>query len=285
MPNIQNKNFKLYTDNQKKVLDLEKKYFNLLFKIFSQQSFSNEMRAIMNDINKNWNRVHTIWGKENVVDLAVERHINFRIYNDPLIRKSITSVYPSVISSDTAFVTNDAVINIDSKTNNVSGNATDWTRQTIGCNQHSFDNKLNFYAQNKKVYVPVTNLLKPYHKSKPVLSFFLSTLYYSDKKNKIDSWYVDSKYKIKPYYDRNPKKKDKSIVRPEFLFNIKLSCMPHMEVSSLFDNNIIDGTKSYIPPDDPNPIGTDAMRVTHDNLKERYDSNGRPWDGFKCWSI
>jgi hypothetical protein len=61
--------------------------------------------------------------------------------------------------------------------------------------------------------------------------------------------------------------------------------MPHREVSSLFDNNIIDGTKSYIPPDDPNPTGTDAMRVTHDNLKERYDYNGKSWDGFKCWSI
>ena len=36
------------------------------------------------------------------------------------------------------------------------------------------DNKLNFYAQRKKTHVPVTSLLKSFHKSKPVLSFFLS---------------------------------------------------------------------------------------------------------------
>ena len=144
MSRNQEKNYKTYTADQKKILDLEKKYFDILFSIFSKQNFQNELRAIMNDINNNWTRVHTLWGKTNVVDLAVERHINFRIYNDPSLKNHILSVYPSVISSDTAFVTKDAVINIDSKTISISGNSNDWKRQVIGCNQTSFNNKLNF---------------------------------------------------------------------------------------------------------------------------------------------
>tara|TARA_B110000259_G_C13921233_1_gene364903 strand:- start:1 stop:855 length:855 start_codon:yes stop_codon:yes gene_type:complete len=284
MPNNQSKNFHTYTKKQKDVLDLEKKYFDILFKIFSQQSFKNELRAIMNDININWDRVHTLWGKTNVVDLAVERHINFRVYNDPLIKNLIKSVYPSVISSDTAFVTNDAVINIDSKTVSVNGNAEDWDRQSLGCNQFSFDNKRNFIAPTKGVPVPVTALLKPYHKEKPVLSYFLSTLYLNDEDNQKDSWYEDSKHKIKPYYEKS-KRKDKTDVRPEFLDNIKFSCVPHNEISGLFDNNIIDGNKGYKPPNVPIPTGTSSSRITHECLKERYDSKGVPWVGFKSWAI
>ncbi len=283
MSSNQNPDFQIYTAKQKQVLDLEKKYFDILFSIFSKQNFLNELRAIMNDINQNWERIHDLWGKTNVVDLAVERHINFRIYNDPLLQKHITSVYPSVISSDTAFVTKDAVINIDSKTVNIKTNSKDWNRQVIGCNQTSFDNKLNFYAKNKKTYVPVTSLLKSFHKSKPVLSFFLSTLYHIDELNQKDSWYDDSKHSEKPYYSN--KTKDKTIVKDEYLDNIKFSCMPHNEISSLFKFDIVSGGKSYKPANVPKPTGTSSVRVDHDSLKKRYDSQGIYWEGFKTWSI
>ena len=116
MPNKQSKNFNTYTKKQKDVLDLEKKYFDILFKIFSQQSFKNELRAIMNDINSNWDRVHTLWGKTNVVDLAVERHINFRVYNDPLIKNLIKSFFCKIneveLSSENS--TSIVLINLES---------------------------------------------------------------------------------------------------------------------------------------------------------------------------
>lgn len=283
MSRNQEKNYKIYTADQKKILDLEKKYFDILFSIFSKQNFQNELRAIMNDINNNWTRVHTLWGKTNVVDLAVERHINYRIYNDPSLKNYILSVYPSVISSDTAFVTKDAVINIDSKTISISGNSNDWKRQVIGCNQTSFNNKLNFYARDKNMNIQVTSLLKPIHKSKPVLSFFLSTLYYIDEINQKDSWYEDSQHPIKPYYSK--KTKDKTVVKQEFTDNIKFSCMPHYELSSLFNFDIISGVKSYKPANVPKPKGTSSVRVDHDSLKKRYDSMGKYWEGFKSWSI
>ena len=279
----QNKFFNSYTYNQKKVLDLEKKYFNILYQIFSQQSFSKELQAIMNNINKDWIKIRKIWDKPNVVDLAVERHINYRIYNDPLLKDSIKSIYPSVISSDTAFITSDAVINIDSKTISIGGNSDDWPRQTVGCNQISFDNKLNFYAQRKKINVPITSLLEPYYEDKPVLSYFLSTLYFIDKKNEIDSWYVDTEHINKPYH--SSKVQDKTTVKEEFLKNIKFACMHHKEISNLFEHKIIDGVKSYKPPDDPKPNGTSSVRVSHESLENRYDSNGNYWKGFKSWTI
>ena len=279
----QNKFFNSYTYNQKKVLDLEKKYFNILYQIFSQQSFSKELQAIMNNINKDWIKIRKIWDKPNVVDLAVERHINYRIYNDPLLKDSIESIYPSVISSDTAFITSDAVINIDSKTISIGGNSDDWPRQTVGCNQISFDNKLNFYAQRKKINIPITSLLEPYYDDKPVLSYFLSTLYLIDEKNETDSWYVDTEHINKPYH--SSKVKDKTAVKEEFLKNIKFACMPHKEVSNLFEHKIIDGVKSYKPPDVPKPTGTSSVRVSHESLENRYDSNGVTWKGFKSWKI
>ena len=78
MPNTQNKSFTKYTPKQKRVLDLEKKYFNILFKVFSQKSFSHSLNQIMIEINSSWQRIHDIWGKANVVDLAVERLINYK---------------------------------------------------------------------------------------------------------------------------------------------------------------------------------------------------------------
>ena len=88
----QNKNFDSYTDNQKTVLDLEKKYFDILHQIFSQKSFNDELKEIMKNINQDWRTIHKVWDKENVVDLAVERHINFRVYNDPLLKDCIKSI-------------------------------------------------------------------------------------------------------------------------------------------------------------------------------------------------
>lgn len=283
MPSLQNKDYKSYTKKQKDILDLEKKYFGVLYSIFSSQSFRSQLRAIMNDINKNWKSIHNLWGKENVVDLAVERHINYTIYNHSSLKKHILSVYPSVISSDTAFVTKDAVINIDSKTISVSGNQNDWKRQTIGSSQTSFDNKLNFRAPNKDLNLQITNLLQPFYKNKPVLSFFLSTLYFTNAISQKDSWYDDSKHKVKPYYGKKTKKN--TIVKKEFTNNIKFSCMPHKEISSLFNFNIVSGVKSYKPPNVPKPFGTDAVRVDHDSLKNRFDSSGVPWEGFKSWLI
>ena len=61
--------------------------------------------------------------------------------------------------------------------------------------------------------------------------------------------------------------------------------MPHYELSSLFNFDIISGVKSYKPANVPKPKGTSSVRVDHDSLKKRYDSMGKYWEGFKSWSI
>ena len=61
--------------------------------------------------------------------------------------------------------------------------------------------------------------------------------------------------------------------------------MPHKAVSYLFDHKIIDGVKSYKPPDVDKPTGTSSVRVKHESLENRYDSNGDYWKGFKSWVI
>ena len=269
---------------QKDILELEKKYFEILYKIFSANTFKIELNAIMQNINANWNVIHGLWGKANVVDLAVERHINFRVYNDPSLKGHINAIYPSVISSDTAFVTHDAVINIDSKTNDVDGNKGDWIRQSVSCNQTSFDNK-DYWSPQKGVFVKPTTLLQPFHDKKPVLSFFLSTLYHSDKVNKIDTWYNDANHKVKPYNKGIKKVEKRTISKEPWRTNIKFSCVPHHDLSPLYDNEIISGVKTYVPPDSPNPIGTSSVRIDHESLKKRLDSKGIPWEGFKNWQI
>ena len=85
-------------------------------------------------------------------------------------------------------------------------------------------------------------------------------LYYSDKKKEIDFWYTKSE-------------------------NIKFSCVPHNVISNLFNYNIVDGVKSYNPSNSPSPKGTWAVRITHESLKNRYDSCGKYWEGFKSWTI
>jgi hypothetical protein len=125
--------------------------------------------------------------------------------------------------------------------------------------------------------------LEPYYNSKPVLSFFLSTLYYIDEKNQIDSWYKDADHIIKPYH--KDEVTNKTVVKDDFLKNIKFACMPHYEISNLFNYNIIKGVKSYKPADVPKPTGTASVRVAHENLKNRYDSNGNYWKGFKSWTV
>lgn len=284
MPNLmQCSNHQSYTQDQMIVLDLEKKYFEILYKIFSSIQFQDELKSLINDINRRWERIYTHWGKENVVDLAVERHINYMVYNHKLLKGKIQTIYPSVISSDTAFVTSDAVINIDSKTVNVAGNPRDWTRQNVGCNQTSFDNKMNFYAPDKKINVQIGAFLaSENHHGKPVLSYFLSTLFHSDKQKKMDSWYDDSKHSSKPY---NKKNKNKSRVNELFLNNIKFACMPNAKVSSLYNYDIVSGVKGYVPPNVPNPSSTASVRVQFESLKNRFDSKGRSWDGVKEWKI
>ena len=43
--------------------------------------------------------------------------------------------------------------------------------------------------------------------------------------------------------------------------------MPHRSFSDLFEYRIVDGLKTYDPPDVPNPSGAKSVRIEHETAK------------------
>ncbi len=252
------------------------------------------------------------WDKKNKVQLPCQRIINYIVMKK---LKEITGVYNSAISSDIAFETNDAIINIDSKTVSSTGNEGDFESLFFGPNQSSFKNKN--YGVNEDKYpglpsnfeLPSIDILT----KKPVLTFFLM-IKYTDNDNKFE-WYL---------HEDNP--------------NIRLICIPNGEISYLFNNDIISNPKTYsyektenknkkkvdktLPLDHPfknfiniqiftkkgiyisdkketwletnlkgkgkifkKAISTHSVRIDFKTLKIRYDSKQNQWMGVSSWNF
>ena len=260
MPNTQDKNSKSYKKKQKDILILEKKYFILLEKILTHQTFTNELRLLSNSINTITKYVSKNAKKVNPCDLAVQRLLQYRLFIDKSLKGKIVSIYPSTISSDVAFVTKDAVINIDTKTTRLETNKNDWNTKIVGKNQSSFKHKDFIPPQSPNVVAPIHFLLDTEYKNKPVLSFVVSFFYSLDQRSNFFSWCN------------------------QFETNVKFACLPNGNLSKLFKNEIIDGVKQYIDPK-KKWKGTSSVRISHDILKERYDKNGIKWSGFSAWKI
>ena len=127
----QNKNHKKYTAYHKNILTLEQKYFDLLYKVINSKIFSNELRSLSNSINTITKYVISNAKKTNPCDLAVQRLLQYRLFIDKSLKGKIVGIYPSTISSDVAFVTKDAVINIDTKTTRLETNKNDWNTKPM----------------------------------------------------------------------------------------------------------------------------------------------------------
>tara|TARA_S200000501_G_scaffold244960_1_gene229315 strand:+ start:3333 stop:4133 length:801 start_codon:yes stop_codon:yes gene_type:complete len=259
--------FKKISTKELNILNLEKEYFDTLYKIFSSQKFSNELEKLKNNINYLYSHTKQNHDKANIVDIPLERLINKNIYSDKKL--NIIEGYASPVSSDTAFVTKNAVINIDSKTISAGGNKEDWKRQLAGCNQTSFENK-NFSSGRKNNPCPITFKLQKEYKNLPVLSYFLSFFYFDNGVNL--EWY-DCK--------NNPLGLKNSAMYKK---NIKFSCVPNGKLSKFFDFDLVSGIKDYDPANVPNPIGTKSVRIDHDDLSDRWDGSSS-WIGFKSWVI
>lgn len=300
----QNKNINL-TSIQAPILDLEKKYFQELSILFQDQNFFNSLRDLEKWISINYKKLHS-WKKANKCDLAVERLINFHTNNHYM--KNIKKVYASPISSDIAFETNDAIINIDSKTVNFYSNEIDWNQLQLGPNQSSFRHT-NYFATNTFPGIPVEFHVDTQDSisKKPVLTFILMIMYNDDGTS--FQWY---------------KRSDD--------FHIKFCCIPNGELSNLFNNELIKNIKTYkyktamdtkgkivtikksTYPSNAfevkvgrktcfyDPIskytygikdspkysiieGTNTVRMEFDDLKMRWDSRGIKWVGFENWDI
>ena len=209
-----------YTVNT--ILDLEKKYMNLLYSIFSSYDFEYEVKKIETYVSKNYEQINNLYDKKNKVDIAIERLIRYFIYTK---LKNIQRPYASPISCDMAIEMDDCILNIDSKTIDSVGNLSDSNYFHFESNQSSFEHD-NFGVikdvSNRIIYtgIPVRSNLPsvdPFVK-KPLLTFFLKVIYSDNGKS------------FSLYNGAN---------------NISLTCLPNGILSSLFNKNIVFNFKTF----------------------------------------
>ena len=300
------------------IATLEEFYFNDLLNQFKTDPIYNQsLLDVETWIQANYNSFSS-WKSVNKVKLAVQRLIANLFYSR---YPHFLKIYPSPISSDIAFETNDAIINIDSKTVSHSGNAGDFEKLFFKPNQASFNHKgFGKSVNNVNTYpgMPINFSIPPIDpfSGKPVFTFFIMYKYYDDKVRTF-SWYRNNE-------------------EP----NVKFICLPNGDLSSLFNYDLgIKGAKTYHYEKIPNPQGgndifnelplnhpfpnnafqvevgdrfgwylprkdqtwlpyptssptalrntlfTDTCRIQFSVLKDRLDSNNQQWDGVSTWQI
>lgn len=208
----------------KNVLDLEKKYFDILWSIFSSDNFKNDLVEIENDIQKNYKNLKNVWNIKNKLKIPAERLGRHYVYTK--LHKQIVRIYPSPVSSDIAFITEDAVVNIDIKTIDINGNKTDIDYLQFENNQSSFVNDnldkitgINNSGVKVECFLP-KEISNKHGMKLPLLTFFLTIIYNDDQKSF-------------------------NICRDEKYGTIYLKNLPNGLISMLFNNDIVSNFKTY----------------------------------------
>lgn len=302
---------------QKDILDLEKSYFLKLKSFFLEDEFLSPLLDLETWIKENYLELHS-WKKVNKSNLAVERIINYHIYSNFKDKETgknlISGVYASPVSSDTAFETKDAIINIDAKTVNFHTNPGDWDQLEIGPNQSSFVHD-NCYP-NKEASFP--GLKVPFHAEavdiktgKPNLSFILMLLYKDDGKsfewhkpkndNQIklvsipngtlsvffDNYLLKSvktyKYETETIELKNGKFRTKIIKKKNISDAFKPVKLNTKE--AFYDNKKNKVWTKFESPYYSSALSTDNIRIDFNTLKNRLDSESNAWEGFFSWDI
>lgn len=302
----QNKNYKL-VETQKKILDLEKKYMDILFQVFNTSKFKDDLISIEKEIKDKYEDYRDTWKLKNKIKIPAERIVYHHLYTAELNSFTINNLYTSAVSSDIGIiVNNEVVICLDVKTNDLCGNKTDIKKIIVEKNQNSFDNS-NF----SDLFTVKSNLDRRmrYKPNLPILTYVLKISYFDDGHN----------FKL---------------VKNDIDFpTVQLACIPNGSLSECFDKNIISGVKTYtydfnskhsiifdnkeeldkfisnnqnnvFPLKDEKNVynrnGITLWKTTHnkrpclaynknastlrldpDTIKLRYDSSNNEWDGIK----
>lgn len=200
------------TAMQNKILDMEQKYFDILAKVFSSESFIDDLLTIEKEIRENYPKFKDTWNLKNKLKVPAERLVRHHVYTQ--LHELITGIYPSPISSDLGIMTEDCVLCIDVKTVDTVGNSVDIKSTQVEPNQISFLNTNHDYIQTQ------SNLESIDHYSRvPVLTYVVKIIY------------TDDNYSFK--LSRNDKP------------TIVVACIPNGELSNLFGNDIIKNFKTY----------------------------------------
>ncbi|MBQ3321005.1 hypothetical protein IJH72_01315 [Candidatus Saccharibacteria bacterium] len=207
-----------------RVLDLEKKYFDILWELFTSEKFLKDLSSIEKEIQVHYDFLKSVWDLKNKLKIPAERLVRQYIYRD--LSHLVEHIYPSAVSSDCAFITKDAVINIDVKTLDVVGNSGDIKNIQFENNQASFENmNLDVDKSIPNSGVKVECLLPNEYSYNgeeplPVLSYFFTIIYRDDKKS----------------FELN---------KDDNLGTIYLKCLPNGLTSPLYDYDLVDNFKTY----------------------------------------
>lgn len=217
-------NSSLDKDKIGKVLDLEKKYFDILWNLFTSPDFINDLKVIEKEIQKQYHFLQNTWELKNKLKVPAERLVRQYIYRN--LSSIVKHIYPSAVSSDIAFITDDAVINLDIKTLDKVGNKGDIYNLQFENNQSSFENSnLDVDPALPNSGVKVECLLpKEYSYDGslplPMLTYFF-TIVYEDNTESF------------------------TLCRDSDLQTIHLKCLPNGFVSVLFNYDLINNFKTY----------------------------------------
>lgn len=207
------------TDFQNRILDLEKKYMEILDNLFTSERFISDLKKIESDTQEYYDLLSEIWGKKNKIKEASERLVRHHLYTN---FKGTDNFYPFPISCDIAIETEDAILNVDVKTIDKIGNGSELTTTQFEHNQTSFINEPVLSATPFPGFKVKSNLqTKDPRTGKPVITYLIK-IGYADDGHGTFRLINDS---------RKP--------------SIVLTCLPNGALSNLFDNNLFSSFKDY----------------------------------------
>lgn len=317
----QDKNTKL-TNAQKEILDLEKKYFVILENIITSPSFQNDLRNIEEEIQLNYSKLALTWNLKNKIKVAAERLIRHHIYINLL--QEITGIYESPISSDIGIVTEKCVLCIDSKTLDTVSNKQDIRYTAVEPNQTSFDNSAHPYIKTannletraRKSRLPIlTYIIKIIYRDDKIRfnvsrtknsggrpSLVLACIPNGELSDLFGKDLIQN-FKTYKYYSEKDEKHYLPISVPCKIKNInkwvenKCSKIGYKKIKVPQENGekiiYFDAVHNcywtYTSENNSKKIRAinrgDTMRFNNDYLKNRFDSKGKEWVGYKEFDI
>lgn len=208
------------TEIQNRILDLEKKYMEILNGIFTSDRFIADLKKIEADTQEYYDLLGDIWGKKNKIKEASERLVRHHMYTS---FDNVENFYPFPISCDIALETEDIILNVDVKTIDKIGNSNELTTTQFEHNQTSFINDPVLATGSFNGFMVKSNLqtFDP-RTSKPVLTYLIKIGYSDDGHGTF------------------------RLINETSKPSLVLTCLPNGVLSDLFDRDLFSNFKDYI---------------------------------------
>lgn len=208
-------------DNQKRILSLEKFYFEKLEKIITSKDFIQDLKNVERETKNNYELLSKIWNLKNKIKIPAERLVRYHIYKALFNTEMGCSFFASPVSCDLAIETEDAILNVDVKTDDSHGNRSDIYNTQLEHNQSSFNNRRIGADESFKGLEAITNLAQiDQYSGKVILTYLIKIIYRDD----------GNSFKIS---------NDNS--HP----TMTLTCIPNGALSELFDFDLLTNFKTY----------------------------------------